>query len=94
MTKSLDIVIIYQELGKVLRDAGASRIYLLSSKTINDVDKMRLEIEIVADHLEDQTAVSGLIRAEFPDIICSLYDASSEEGYELLREAEADGIQL
>ena len=86
-----EIADIYRRIGIVLRKHGAFGVYLLSSKTL---DRTRLEVEIIADRLDDYDTALDEINAVSDITDCVLYDGESMENYLLLSEAKEDGIRL
>lgn len=90
----MEIVDIYRIVGRILRSQGASRIYILNSKTIDDGSKFTLSLEIIADQIIDYAKANRMIVEALPDIECTLIQDDHPDYYDLFQEAEQDGIQL
>ena len=90
----MEIVDIYRIVGKILRSQGASRIYILNSKTIGDGSKFTLSLETIADQIIDYAKAKRMIVEALPDIECTLIQDDHPDYYDLFQEAEQDGIQL
>lgn len=90
----MDIAEIYRYIGKTLRSYGASRIYIIKSKTLSHGEDIRLSVDLIADWIEDCMKATDEIQKTHPNVQCTLYNGDVPEYYELLQEAEEDGIQL
>lgn len=90
----MDIADIYRSIGKILRSYGASKIFIVKSKTLNNETDIKLSLEIVVDQIEDCMNAAKVIHKSHPNVQCMLYDGENSDYYDLLQEAEEDGIQL
>lgn len=90
----MDIANIYRNIGKILRNYGASKIYIVKSKTLNHETDIKLSLEIIADWIQDCTRAADEIHKKYPNVHCTLYNGDDPDCYDLLQEAEEDGIQL
>ena len=89
-----EITEIYRKTGEILRKYGASRLYIIHSKTEPYYNAVRIQMEIVVDHLNDYNNAKEELQKTFSNVAYKLYDGACEENYKLLREAEEEGIQL
>ena len=94
---NIDITEIYRETGKILRKQGAARVYILRSRILPGKYKgegIQMQMEVIADQLNDCAEAMEELRNVFDNVEYTLYDGAADENYELLKEAEEDGIQL
>lgn len=89
-----DDMIIYRIVGKILRSQGASKIYILNSKTIVDGSKFTISLEIIADQMIDYAKANRMVAEALSDVKCTLIQDDHPDYYDLFQEAEQDGIQL
>ena len=90
----METVDIYRGIGNVLRGLGASRIYLLKSKTVSRGSDFTLLIEVIADQVSDYGKARKMLAKAFQNVECTLIDDKNPDYFDLLQEAEEDGIQL
>lgn len=90
----METVDVYRDIGKILRGLGASRIYLLKSKTVSRDSDFVLLIEVIADQISDYAIARKMLAKAFQNVECTLIDDENPDYYDLLQEAEEDGIQL
>lgn len=90
----MDVAEIYRNIGKILRSYGASRIYIVKSKTIYYEADIKLSLELIADRIEDLIKAENDIQKMYTNVQCMLYDGENPDYYALIQEAEEDGIQL
>lgn len=90
----MEVVEIYRNIGSILRNAGASKIYIIKSKTLNYGADLKLSVEVIADRIDSIDKAIEQIQAACPGVQCLLFDGNDPEHYDLLLEAEEEGIQL